>query len=260
MNDLGKKIKKFREEKGVSQLKLETTICTSSGRISKIENGKINPDKETIIDIAKALNLTTSQIASLFGIEVLNYKHLESDLEELLIASSFVETVNKVINDLIFKLGYIASVLFLNQVNSDTVITIGITKSNISNKVLQNIDCCLEELKLSKSKDRNNFVIKSLLNQKILHTYNTRDYIVPMVTKEKADFLQKITGDKSNLIVPLIVRGECIGIITYIKKYSEDFGKEVKILEQVSKYIAIALYNSLHYPKNKSKDLQKLSL
>src|SRR5258708_7515644 len=77
---LGQKIKQFRIQKGLSQFELELEISTSYGRISKIESGKINPDKETIVAISNVLRLETSEIASLFGIELVSIDKLLNDL------------------------------------------------------------------------------------------------------------------------------------------------------------------------------------
>lgn len=59
MNELslGRKIYVLREERKLSQSKLEVEAGLSFGTISRIENGVINPTKETIIKIAKALEL-----------------------------------------------------------------------------------------------------------------------------------------------------------------------------------------------------------
>lgn len=54
----------------MSQLALEVAINLSPGTISRIENGIINPNKETILKIAKALNLNGVETASLFGIQI----------------------------------------------------------------------------------------------------------------------------------------------------------------------------------------------
>lgn len=70
-NSIGQKIREYRSRAGISQLELETLLEDAPGSLSRIESGKTNPTKETIIDIAKALNLNTIEIASLFGIDLL---------------------------------------------------------------------------------------------------------------------------------------------------------------------------------------------
>ena len=71
MNEkLGNKIRAFRERAGLSQMQLELEIEMSPGSLSRIENNQVNPTKETILNIAKALNLTDSQISYLFGLNL----------------------------------------------------------------------------------------------------------------------------------------------------------------------------------------------
>lgn len=64
---LGQRIKYFRKRAGISQLELETLIGTSSGSLSRIENGEVNPTKETLSKIAEVLRLTSLQYSYLTG-------------------------------------------------------------------------------------------------------------------------------------------------------------------------------------------------
>lgn len=57
MNTVGKKIKEFRKRSGLSQMELEIEVNAAFGSISRIENGLINPTKETLLAIADALQL-----------------------------------------------------------------------------------------------------------------------------------------------------------------------------------------------------------
>jgi len=64
---LGIRIRFFRNRSNISQLNLENEIGMSAGSLSRIESGGINPTKETIIKIAKILNLTSYEIQYLIG-------------------------------------------------------------------------------------------------------------------------------------------------------------------------------------------------
>ncbi len=65
---LGQKVKYFRLKSGLSQLELELEIDASPGSICRLEADKVNPTKETLFSISKALNLTYAETAYLFGI------------------------------------------------------------------------------------------------------------------------------------------------------------------------------------------------
>jgi transcriptional regulator with XRE-family HTH domain len=65
---LGQKIKKYRQELKMSQLDLENSIDASPGVISRIENGKVNPTKETLMKIGFRLELSFQEMSDLLGI------------------------------------------------------------------------------------------------------------------------------------------------------------------------------------------------
>ncbi len=67
MPELGDKLKYFRERNKISQLDLEIAINASQGSISRIENNKINPTKETVLQISNYLSLNDYEIAYLIG-------------------------------------------------------------------------------------------------------------------------------------------------------------------------------------------------
>jgi transcriptional regulator with XRE-family HTH domain len=239
---LGEKIKKYRTRSKLSQLDLELEINTSPGRISKIENGKINPDKETIIAISKALELKTPEIASLFGIELLNVKSLFNELNKILLSNEVKEIIDISVNDLIFKMGYIASAIFLLE--DEKIYMRGLTISELSKKALDCLDQPLDKLYIPFEENPENLTVKSI-NDNIPYTTDyTHEYITPLVSKVIADKIQNVAGDKSNIIFPLAINNTKIGAIVYVKKIYSSFSKEKELLEIVSNLIAIALYKA----------------
>ncbi len=69
MTSLGDKIRYFRKRSGLSQFKLELEISASAGSISRIENGEVNPSKETLTKIGEVLRLNNYELGSLYGLE-----------------------------------------------------------------------------------------------------------------------------------------------------------------------------------------------
>lgn len=63
-----KLLKKYRKEKGISQLQLEILAELNHGTISRIENEKTNPSKETLLKIASVLKLAPDEAYYLFGL------------------------------------------------------------------------------------------------------------------------------------------------------------------------------------------------
>jgi transcriptional regulator with XRE-family HTH domain len=67
--EYGIKVKFFRKRAHLSQFELEIKTGLASGMICRIEKGLTNPSKETLQRIAKALQLTSFEVAYLFGID-----------------------------------------------------------------------------------------------------------------------------------------------------------------------------------------------
>ena len=61
-------IKKIRKKYGMSQFALECQAGFSYGSLSRIENGQVNPTKETLFKIASVLKLNRDEVIELFGI------------------------------------------------------------------------------------------------------------------------------------------------------------------------------------------------
>lgn len=80
----GEKIKNFRKRIDLSQLELETAIAASPGSVSRIEAGKVNPTKETILQLGKVLKLTEKEISDLLGVRPLlpTREEVQSAIEE----------------------------------------------------------------------------------------------------------------------------------------------------------------------------------
>jgi transcriptional regulator with XRE-family HTH domain len=239
---VGQKIRRFRKRAGLSQLSLELAIEASPGSLSRIESGKVNPTKETIVDIATALELETKEIACLFGIEVYDNNHLFEETTKILSTHNLQEALDMAVNNLIFKMGYIGSCIFLADGNK--VGFSSMTNSKLGNKVLACLDKPLSSLSFSLTKDTSNLTVKAIKERKVYLTYYTREYTVPAITVETADRIQEVTGDKSNIIYPLFTDDEPFGAIVYVKNVVSDFKDERETLRVISKQIAVAIQNA----------------
>jgi transcriptional regulator with XRE-family HTH domain len=239
---LGQKIRHFRERAGLSQLKLEMEIGASPGHLSRIENGRIEPVKETIVDIAYVLKLNTFEIASLFGIDLSDINQLFEETTRILSTHNLEEILDRTVNELIFKMGYLASMIML--VEGDRISFNALTMSNIAKRTIGCMNRPLSSLSLSLTRDISNLTVKAIRENKICFTRNTRDYTVPAVSRETADKIQELTGHRSNIIFPLYTDGPPFGAIVFVKKYESDFRDERDTLEIISKQIAVAIQNA----------------
>ncbi len=67
MGNLSKRLRYFRQTKGISQMDLEITTDLAFGSVSRFESGKTNPTKESIYKISEILNLSNSELDYLVG-------------------------------------------------------------------------------------------------------------------------------------------------------------------------------------------------
>lgn len=74
-NTVGEIIKFYRKRSELSQLQLETEAGLASGSLTRIEKGVVDPSKQTIAKIGKALKLSSEELAYIFKINLyINHK------------------------------------------------------------------------------------------------------------------------------------------------------------------------------------------
>lgn len=69
-NSVGEIIKFYRKRSELSQLQLETEAGLASGSLTRIEKGGVDPSKQTIAKIGKALKLSSEELAYIFKINL----------------------------------------------------------------------------------------------------------------------------------------------------------------------------------------------
>lgn len=67
MENLSRKLRFFRQKKGISQMDLEISTDLAFGSVSRFESGKTNPTKESIYKISEVLTLSNSELDYLVG-------------------------------------------------------------------------------------------------------------------------------------------------------------------------------------------------
>ncbi len=60
--EIGARIRKYREEKGLSQKQFADMINVSNARVSNWEQGINRPDADILADICRALNVSPSEL------------------------------------------------------------------------------------------------------------------------------------------------------------------------------------------------------
>jgi DNA-binding XRE family transcriptional regulator len=240
---IGQKLKLYRTQTQMSQMDLEVAIDASFGSISRIETGRVNPTKETIISIAKVLRMQTREIADLFGIDTSNEHHLLKLVSELHKFNSRVSLCEFIVNKLTLHLGYLASLLLIKTGN--TLTCRALTNNNISKNTfnilhkflgveLQDISVSLER----QSDGLLNKVVQSGAHEECRYT---ADFATPTIPKVFADMIQKVTGDKRYGIFPITSRNTTHGLLIFAKKIDQSYEAESESLYAITEQIGLAI-------------------
>jgi transcriptional regulator with XRE-family HTH domain len=62
---LGQRIKNIREEKGITQVELGIEIEMEKSNVSRLESGRISPTFITLYRVAKALDISLSELVNI---------------------------------------------------------------------------------------------------------------------------------------------------------------------------------------------------
>lgn len=118
--NIGSKIREYRKKAGLSQFDLENEIDASAGSLSRIENNEVNPTKETLSKISKVLNLKSSEVADLIGIEILTTEELVLAIQALSSSLDLNTTLQTAV-DIMFELfpNYNGGIVFLRNTESN---------------------------------------------------------------------------------------------------------------------------------------------
>lgn len=260
MNDItiGQKLRNYRKQAGISQLELEMMIDTSPGSISRIENGEVNPTKETISKIIEVLKISTTDAATLLGIDI--YKELvdliniSTDLNNFNIEEIMKTTAIILIN----KLKLMDLALFVikgEQLWATSMAKIKQVKfiENILPDAFNNIN-----IPLNDESTKNNILVQSIKERKVKLTYNLYDLGLPILSELTISAIIKLSGFECCLVIPLINNDEVLGVIVFTKNYKDDFSKDREVLMAFARTITKTLINSRNYSnlEEKIKDLE----
>ncbi|MBD3363224.1 helix-turn-helix domain-containing protein [Candidatus Dojkabacteria bacterium] len=254
---LGEKIKIYRKRAKLSQMDLELEIEASPGSISRIETGKVNPTKETLLKIIDCLDLNALEIAQLYN---LNQKKLAKILE---VSKNFMSSLRleKVLQDSVNEIAYELNLLgaLIDIKKEDRVWGQTFTQTWYTSLAMKVMPTAFNKLNVAIKDAKENYMIRAILEQRTFLSTDLSDIAVPFVTPRVSKLLEKVSTVKSGIIFPIISRnGNSLGAIYFGKNYIDDFQAEYKILEIFTDTLATAIDNAKKYEdlKNELKNYQ----
>jgi len=256
---LGEKIKRFREQKGLSQFKLEMLIGASPGSLSRIENGQINPTKETILKIVEILEISPSEAASLFNIDLESELRKFVDVTKVLYESKDLdEMLDLIINKISIYVGGRAAVLWLWD---ESVKGLRLQRVQAIEKIVKFFEKVVDLnpgklLLLENEIGITNGFLRAILNKQVVISSELKDISYPILNKTLNAIAEKWLNFKISVSLPLLVKGERLGVFTIVWKKDELTPNDISHLQSYTDQMAIAIYNAKRYDELNKKYLE----
>lgn len=245
--DLGNKIRNFRLRAGLSQFKLEELINASPGSISRIENGEVNPTKETLVKIIEVLNIKSKDAALLFDLDLDELPKMIKLAGKLSSTLELDKLLQSCVNELVYELDLLGSMIFLTE--GEIVYAKTITQSWYTQLVLKLLGRPVSSLETSMEVNKANYIVRTIKENKNFYGLKISDFSKNVIPDKLADLLQKVTVTKCGISLPVKYEGEIIGSLFCTKGYVDDFKTEMPILESFADLIGVAVVNSRKYQK-----------
>ncbi|KXK26782.1 MAG: Helix-turn-helix motif protein [candidate division WS6 bacterium OLB20] len=241
MHDLGSIIRDYRKRAGVSQLDLEMAIGASPGSLSRIENGIVNPTKETLLNIADVLKLDAVETAGLFDID-LSIEQFEDSLQGIraMLSGKVVDyALGEKLTEIQNKLGYkgIAFSYFDQDLNA-----LHLRYFSTGPAVDFAFKYILDQLSFNpQSLDNLDTYTKQCVDENRMFTGEVlSDFASPPLTKMQCKLIASTIGLKSFIALPIADENTVYGALTIARKESlASFNQnEARALEKMMKQIA----------------------
>jgi transcriptional regulator with XRE-family HTH domain len=236
MSTIGQSVRFYRQRKGISQLDLELAIKCAEGLVSKIELSKVNPTKETLNKIISELQITPIEAAHLFEIDHDYFANLISVSRKLQSYKDRNELINNAVDDIINAMNLGGSSIYLienNRLYLKSLSTIRYTQL-----ARQTLPFSPFIMSFNLDKDKQNALVRCVVEQEKVITYELYDLMVPFAPKFLCEKIQQISRIKSMIIFPLINNSGCIGAMVFGKSLKDNFEPELSFLQEFTKIVA----------------------
>ncbi len=254
----------------MKSIKSFLSILSAKNSIRKTDNQIANRGTDALkltrplFGKVKILNLEIAEKerekVALFNIKTFKKinKIITSDLDFLNVSQTVVDTIRK-------ELGYVAGTLFLIDKENGTEYPYIISTDII--KKLEVIFGKPTSGHIGQLAVQDNFAVKCVSTKKAYIGNDLRDFVSPVLSYNKAHFIQKLFRMNTTVIIPLTVKDQVIGSLM-VNSSKKEIAKDERILLSLfSDQISIAVYNARLYKElqiqlvrfqEKTRDLQSL--
>jgi len=244
---LGQKIRNFRIRAGKSQMDLELEIGASAGSLSRIENGEVNPTKETLLKIANELHLNSLDATTLFDLDINEFGRLVK-LAQNLNLLDIDKVLQSSVNNITAELNLLGAAV--TEIRGRNLYAITITETWYTQLIQKIAEMPVHLMHASLDNDKDNISIRTVNENKTFLFEKMSDVAVPTVSPKIADILAKVINFKSGASIPLREDNKVIGTIMFLSTFSaEDLKTRLPLLELFSDFVSTSIINSKKYSK-----------
>jgi signal transduction histidine kinase len=181
----------------------------------------------------------------------------------------FNQVVQKIVDSVALELGFLNigyRIVVLALVDNEKQILkrISMSQTPMAEAVMGTGKMAFDEIDIPLSAEEN-FCIKTYFDRQIRVTSDWKDILTPPMAEEESRRLQQVSGIKNSLILPVVEKDKCIGIIIFsLDKDASDISDEEKdLLQSFTEIVGLAihdakLYSLLGEANEKLKELDRL--
>jgi transcriptional regulator with XRE-family HTH domain len=258
--NLGQKIRMFRQRAKMAQLDLELEIDAAPGSISRIESGKVNPGKETLLKIIKALNIDSTDAAAFFNLNIgENFLKLLTVTQELNKAADMNGLLKLITSKLVAYVKIDLAAIILWDEKKQVANIANATFPELPRYLIEKaVGKKVEEIVIDSEDEeqRQNLCIQCVLNNKLYIVDEMYPMVRPFLSKPAAFALQKATGMKHALLAPLVFENHKVGLLGLVWKDDSITPAEQLMVKIFADQVAVAVYKTLEYERLKKRVAQ----
>lgn len=252
---LGDKIRHFRKRAGLSQFQLEIELGAAPGTISRIEAGKVNPTKETLLKIVDVLKLRSFEAAVLFNLELDELPKIVQLTKKISSTLDIEKLVQVVVDEVVYDLGLFGGMIYL--IEGEYLHAKALTNTWYTKLVFELLPTPIATLRSKLTEHTDNLVIQCINEREIKFARDIKELSRHAIPDWISDFVQKLNGTKYNICLPLIYNDNAVGAVSFSKNKEENFDLELSVLKNLADYIAVAVVNALKY-KEMQEEINRL--
>jgi hypothetical protein len=186
-----------------------------------VKNPHLDPKNDkSLLDKLEALQESTAVITS------------SAKLEDIL-----QDTVDIVVR----KMGYHGAVIFLVDEEENVLRSHTVSNTKYVKKALGYIKIPFHKLFAPLEKDSKNLSVQTVLQKRVLWSDSLADFAVPAISKSLSRIVEKVSGHKSGITVPIITNNKCIGTIMFTSGKIITFKEDVPMLQAFSNQLGLAI-------------------